>query len=107
MKVKELFYSYFLPILYAPEASKVSAKIHCLPMQLVEAICLLIESFIFISKLCKNINSLRPFSTNDVENYFSFIKQIVGRDGREVRAVSAIEMHHGVRKTTWCIQEQL
>lgn len=101
-KVKSYFYTRFLRFYYGDASATAEEFLEAFPHGLSVAICTLIDSFFRISSVMSMVHipwQPRSASTNDVENFFSRLKYIVGRDGRGVRLVSAQEMAFGLRKT--------
>lgn len=108
---KRYFYSIFMPVFYSFESFKTSQNIAGFPIALCEAICSLIEGFFYLNLKAKNqeisIFNPRPISTNNVELFFSCLKQILGRDGRGVQCASAIEVRYALRKTIFSLSERM
>lgn len=78
---------------------------------MAESITILIGSFELIHKELIETQKLdfnyRSASTNDVENYFSTLKRILGRDGRGLRMASSIEVAHALKKCSFITLEKL
>jgi hypothetical protein len=75
-----------------------------IPVVLAEAVSLLVTGFKKLNVFFINVGvpfwEPRSSSTNDVENFFSMLKAIIGRDSRALRLVSSKEVFIGLRKAT-------
>lgn len=109
--VRKYFYKSFYAFYYFPTEHNNSEVLESIPVPLAEAITILIDGYAYLHhdltitrQICWNC---RFTSTNDVENFFSTLKSIIGRDGRGLRLVSAVEIGHGLAKAIYVILERL